>query len=71
MAFTSIDLSNIEAAIVALATGTRVVQVAIGDKSIRYTEAELDKLQSLRSLIQQELGMAYTRTYAKQGGRAS
>lgn len=71
MAFTSTDLSNVEAAIVSLATGARVAQVSIGDKIIRYAESEFEKLCSLRALIQQELGLVAPRTYAKQGGRAS
>jgi len=71
MAFTSTDLANIESAIIALATGDKVVQVIVGDKNIKYADTDLTKLRELRSLIQTELGNIITRAYGKQGGRAS
>ncbi len=75
MAFTSTDLTNVEAAIVALATGTRKVHVSIAGKTITYSDSlvGLDKLKILRSTIQTELdSTAYPlRTYAKQGGRGA
>ncbi len=75
MAFTSTDLTNVEAAIVALATGSRKVEVSIVGKTITYSErlAGLEKLKILRSTIQTELNpTAYPlRTYAKQGGRGA
>jgi len=55
MAFTNTDLTNVEAAIVALATGEREVSVSLGDKQIRYAEAEIDKLRTLRTEIKTEL----------------
>jgi hypothetical protein len=71
MAFTSTDLTNIEAAIIDLATGAREVQVAVGDRSIRYAECDMDKLQALRSIVQAQVGTVYTRVYAYNGGRSS
>lgn len=55
MAFTSTDLSNVEDAIIALATGQRAVQVVIGGKSITYSSAKLSELRRLRDLIRSEL----------------
>ncbi len=69
MAYTETDLASVETAITALLTGNRAVQVSIGDKNIRYGETTLQDLQKLKTMIQQELGLFYTRTYAKQGGR--
>ena len=71
MAFTTSDLTAVEAAIVSLATGTQAVQVNIADKLIRYAETDLDKLRALRGMIQTELGSVYTRVYARNGGRSS
>lgn len=71
MAFTTTDLTNVEAAIVSLATGGRVAQTVINGKQVRWAETDIDKLQALRSIIQAELGLVYTRVYAKQGGRAT
>ena len=71
MAFDATDLANVEAAIVDLATGAREVEVTIGDKKVRYGEADLEKLQSLRTIIRMDLGTIYPRTYVKNAGRAS
>lgn len=51
MAFTSSDLTSIEAAILALATGARVARAMLGGKSIEYHPADLDKLIKLRAII--------------------
>jgi hypothetical protein len=68
MAFTQIDLSSVETAIIALQTGSRVVEVQIerAGKMVRYSESQLPALMSLRSAIQMELGMIPARTYARQ-----
>ena len=58
MAFTSADLTSIEAAILALSTGSRAVQARIGDKTLTYSETDLDKLIKLRGIIQQEISTA-------------
>ena len=71
MAFTSTDLTNVETAIIALATGERVVQVNIADKLIKFSDVQIDELRILAAQIKMELGLVYTRTYGKQGGRAS
>lgn len=70
MAFNSTDLANIETAIINLATGAHEVEVMIRNKKVRYAEVDLSKLQQLRAIIQAELGTTYTRTYAKNAGRA-
>jgi len=51
MAFTAANLTAVEAAMVAIASGERVVEVEIAGKTIRYQAADLDKLQRLRNLI--------------------
>lgn len=71
MAYTSTDLTNIEAAIIALARGQRAVSVRIGDKSIEYAAAQLPELIRLRADIQAGLSSFEFRTYAKNGGRSS
>ena len=58
MAFSVTDLSNIEAAILALATGTRVVSVTINGKTMEYGAADLNQLESLRRTIASEVNAA-------------
>ena len=71
MAFTSTDLTSIESAIITLAIGSRPIRVTFSNgHTIEYAEADLEKLKSLRSLIQTELGSTVHRAYAKNGGRA-
>jgi len=69
MAFTTTDLENVEAAIVALAEGKRSVQVDRAGKTVSYQAANLDKLLLLRGVMQRELGVVPRRAYAKNGGR--
>jgi len=72
MAFTATDLTNIESAIITLSTGAGVAAVTFSNgNSVRYREIDMDKLISLRSLIQSELGTTRPRVYAKNGGRAT
>ena len=66
MAYTSTDLANIEAAILALATGTRIVSVSYGDKQITYSQSDLPQLKILKSDIQASLGTVPLRTKCKQ-----
>jgi hypothetical protein len=54
MAYTQSDLENVEAAIVALASGQRVVAVTIDGVTVQYGQADLDKLRALRVEIQRE-----------------
>jgi len=69
MPYTETDLLNVEAAITALLTGNRAVQVSIAYKMVRYGDATLQDLQKLKLIIQKDLGLFASRTYAKQGGR--
>ena len=68
MSYTQSDLTNVKNAIIALATGTRVVRVSIGDKLIEYSQTKLNELKALRGEIQTELqssqkyGFVLTRT---------
>ena len=69
MSYTSTDLASIEAAIIALSTGSRVERVAIDGELIQYTPASLQELIALRDTITAEVNAPTLRTYAKQGGR--
>ena len=69
MSYTSTDLTNIESAILALATGTRKVRATIGDKTFEFAETDLGELRVLKSEIEASLGNLSLRTYAKNGGR--
>jgi len=51
MAFTAANLTAVETAIMAIASGERVVEVTIAGKTIRYQATDLDKLQKLRNII--------------------
>ncbi len=55
MAYTDTDLTNIQTAIMALATGTRVVSLSIGGKTIQYGQAQLNELKALRDEIKSEV----------------
>jgi len=69
MAFTAEDLATLRAAILALATGQRPVQMQAGDKMTRFMELSLKDLKDLEVQIQAEIATPTLRTYAKQGGR--
>jgi len=59
MAYTQDDLSAVQAAVIALATGKRVVKVMLSSgKMIEYDSAGLKDLKQLRSEIQSELNSA-------------
>jgi hypothetical protein len=58
MAYTSTDLDDIIAAIVALAKGQRVVSVRLDGKDIQYGQVDLPALRSLRAEIENELAVA-------------
>ena len=58
MAFTSTDLTEIEAAIVALAKGERVVQVTLNGEEIQYNRTRLPELVALRDQIRGEVQQA-------------
>jgi hypothetical protein len=75
MAYTSTDLTNVEAAITALVNGTRIVSVDIGGKTIQYAPAQLKDLLTLRDAIKIEISETasapVTRTYVKDMGRGT
>ena len=59
MAYTRIQLEAVEAAIVALAQGERVVEVRFGpNDSTRFATAELPQLITLRDRMKAEITMA-------------
>lgn len=64
MAFTVADLTRIESAIIALATGTRKVRMTMNDKTVEYAPADLDKLRLLKNEIASSLTSSVSRPRA-------
>jgi hypothetical protein len=58
MAYTQTDLDNVQAAILALAAGERVVRVSVGEMVVEYSQSRLSDLKALRSEIRAELNAA-------------
>ncbi len=58
MAYTSVELSSVEAAITALATGARKASVSLNGKRVDYAPVELAQLRALRDQIQAEVSSA-------------
>lgn len=69
MAYTTTDINSIDAAIIELATGKRVVKLAIAGKEFEFAQTNLSDLKSLRTDIAASLGLTTLRSYAKNGGR--
>ena len=63
MTFTATDLSNVQTALIALATGQRVVSLSIGDKTITYGQAQINELRALRDEIRSEFETANQRRF--------
>jgi len=61
MAYTSEDIAKVEAAIVALAAGERVVSVTVRDRTTTWAQADIDKLRALKAEMQAEVNSATTR----------
>ena len=55
MAYTQIDLDNVEAAIAAIVSGQRVVSVTIEGETVQYQQTEVTKLMTVRREIMAEL----------------
>jgi len=58
MAFTAANLTTIENALVALASGQRKVRLSIGDKSWEYSDVDLPKLRAFRDQVAAEVSTA-------------
>ncbi len=58
MAYTQADLTNVEKAIVDLATGTRKTRFVIDGDVVEYSVVQLPDLRSLRGEIAAELSTA-------------
>lgn len=56
--YTQADIDSVKQAVVALAGGTRVVTVSVGDRSVSYHAADLGKLQALLSEMSADVGSA-------------
>ena len=61
MSYTEANLADVQVAILALATGTRVVSLAIGGKTFQYAQAQLPELRALRDEIKSEVDSAAVR----------
>lgn len=55
MAYTADQLQQVEDAIIALAAGKRRVEVRFADRTVKYSEADLSKLQALRDTMRKEI----------------
>lgn len=60
--YTSADLIKVQAAIIALAEGKRVVSVTTNGKTIQYGPAQIKDLQALRDAMQSEISQTSTIT---------
>ncbi len=58
MAYSQTDLTNIESAVMDLATGKRAVRVTIDGKLIEYGQAQLNELKALRADVKSEIDAA-------------
>ena len=54
MAYSAADLAAVEAAILQLAKGERVVSVTIDGRTVQYQQADVEKLTALRNQMQSE-----------------
>lgn len=61
MAYTATDLTNLEQAIVKLATGSLTVRFTMGDKSIEYGQSDINDMRKLRNQMVAELSTSATR----------
>ena len=57
MAYSSTDLTNVEAAITALISGDQIVEITKDGITTRYNQTSLDKLISLREDIKREVNV--------------
>ncbi len=63
MAFSSTDLANVEAAIISLAAGERVVSVTIDGHTVEYSQIRIDRLKALRDEIMAEIQSSSRRRF--------
>ena len=70
MAFTTTDLSNVETAIIKLASGSRVVQVNVDGDIVEYNKTTIRQLLDLRDQIKAELNAVDTTSATYSQGRA-
>jgi hypothetical protein len=62
MSYTAAELIKVQAALVALAEGSRVVSVTTNGKTIQYGPADIKALQTLRDAMQTEIDSGSTTT---------
>ena len=55
MAYSQTDLESVEAAILALAKGERIVTVSVAGNRVEYGQADLPQLRALRAEIRNDL----------------
>lgn len=58
MAYTLTDLTNVQAARMSLAMGTRTVSLTMGDKSITYGQTQRGELKALEAEIRADIGIS-------------
>ena len=64
MAFTSADITALEAARLKLLTGTMPGQVSLSDQSIVFVPVKLSEINAMLSVARAELGLLSVRTVA-------
>ncbi len=58
MAFTAQERDQLKAAVLALATGTRVASVAFVDRTISYQPSDLDQVRQLLAAAESDVAQA-------------
>lgn len=62
MAYTQDQLAQVEAAIIALGTGSRRVEIRFPDRTVRYSDTDLAALRALRDDMRNEIASAQADT---------
>lgn len=70
MAFTTADITALEAARMKLLTGTMPGQVSLSDQNIIFVPVKLSEINAMLSIARAELGLVSVRTVAGNVRRA-
>jgi len=67
--YTQAEFDSMKAAYLELQAGSKVVQVSIGGKFIRYQDVQIKEVKATLDAMAVELGLVPSRAYAKPKGR--